>query len=189
MYLAYDTETNSLQNGRCPAIISIGWYVLNSNFDPIEKKYYLLARPDIKQDQWNPHAQKVHGISREKSLKEGQDPEYVLNMFHKRLSQSKYVIAHNLVFDKWQILQDYKKFRLKYPGMIGEICTMKQCKRLFPKASKSLKSAFELCYPGKYFDQVFNHHNAQSDARACALIFRKMATDYGILQGEQSVIF
>lgn len=172
MIFIFDTETNGLKDQN--HMISIGVIVLDYDLKPLYKPTYkLFCRPDLSKNDWNWHAQKVHGISFEKSQQEGLDIEYELPKILNFISNCEILVAHNIAFDFGVLKSDCERFGFEMPRQMRTICTMDTSKQVWPNRSKSLKNTFNRLYPDKNFDSVFNHHNALDDTRACANIFYK----------------
>lgn len=149
--LIFDTETTGLPRIRAmdpyksgrnwPDLVSICWIILESagpsdlpHTSSIEiKRRYALIRPDG----WTipEESTKIHGITHEKATREGEDMRPVLADFKKDLEESRWVIAHNLEFDRnvminayyWRLRDDPMRFWDKSK----EFCSMLQASQEF----------------------------------------------------------
>ena len=190
MYFIFDAETNGMgQNNHC---ISIGYIMVGEDMKLIEKGYKLFCRPDLKKSQWNYHAEKVHGISWEKSNEEGLDPSFEWPKIIDKINACEYIVAHNINFD-WQVIKsDTKRLNISSPKEIKKICTLKIAREIWPKRSNKLPEVFNRLYLGKDFNKIFKHHDAMADARACANIFQKLYTN-GFIKikdyGREEILF
>jgi DNA polymerase III subunit alpha len=105
MFLIYDTETTGLPRNyeapitdfeNWPRVIQLAWQLHDANGSLIEAKEYIV-RPDNFTIPYN--AAKVHGISTELALREGEELKIVLEQFIDALSRTKVIVGHNIDFD------------------------------------------------------------------------------------------
>lgn len=105
MFLIYDTETTGLPRNyqapvtdleNWPRLIQLAWQLHDAGGKLIEAKEFVI-RPDNFTIPYN--AAKVHGISTELALQEGEDLKLVLEQFINALSQTKVIVGHNIDFD------------------------------------------------------------------------------------------
>ncbi|MCB8998567.1 MAG: DNA polymerase III subunit alpha [Bacteroidales bacterium] len=105
MFLIFDTETTGLPKrdnapleelDNWPRLVQLAWQMHDITGKFIEAKDYI-----IKPEGFTiPYAaEKVHGISTEKALKDGHDLKTVLKEFAADISASRLLIAHNIEFD------------------------------------------------------------------------------------------
>ena len=106
MYLFFDTETTGLpKNWKAPVtdlnnwprMIQIAWILCDQNGTRIESGDFII-QPEgftIPSD-----ASRVHGISTEKAIREGEDLEQVLIKFGALADRADYIVAHNISFDE-----------------------------------------------------------------------------------------
>lgn len=124
MYLIFDTETTGLPANRqapltdsdnWPRIVQIAWQLHNSKGKLISAQN-LIVRPDNFTIPFN--AEKVHGISTKRALKEGTALEEVLDKFTADLEKADVIIGHNIEdFDVKIIGAEY--LRLNHPNAIA----------------------------------------------------------------------
>jgi DNA polymerase-3 subunit alpha len=105
MFLIYDTETTGLPRNfeapvtdleNWPRVIQLAWQLHGADGSLIEAKEFII-RPDNFTIPYN--AAKVHGISTELALNEGEELKLVLEQFILALGQAKVVVGHNIDFD------------------------------------------------------------------------------------------
>jgi len=106
MFIVFDTETTGFPKNwnlpytdtdNWPRVVQIAWQVHDNMGRLIDAKDYII-RPegfDIPYD-----AEKVHGISTQLAVNEGHDLTEILLEFNEVLNQSKFVVGHNLKFDR-----------------------------------------------------------------------------------------
>lgn len=144
MYLFFDTETTGLpRNWKAPVsdlnnwprMIQIAWIFCDKEGNRIESAEYIIKPENftIPAD-----ASKVHGITTEKAINEGEDLEKVLNLFNELVKKSEYIVAHNISFDE---------------KILGAELIRKQVKSDFESKKKlcSMKASTNYCkIPGPY---------------------------------------
>ena len=105
MYLIFDTETTGLPKNwkapitdvdNWPRCVQIAWQLLDDMGELIEDQNYLI-RPDNFEIPYE--SQKIHGISTELALEDGEPLDEVLEKFNLSLEKSSFVIGHNIDFD------------------------------------------------------------------------------------------
>ena len=105
MFLIFDTETTGLpKNWRAPItdsdnwprVVQLAWQLHDTNGRLLNRGNYI-----IKPDGFDiPYAaQKVHGISTERAMRDGHDLAEVLQIFSKDLERAGYNVGHNIGFD------------------------------------------------------------------------------------------
>ena len=145
----FDTETTGLptkrrvsalnEAGVWPDIVSICWWVFEGT--TVVKKVNCLIRPG----NWTipEESIKIHGITQTQALAEGSDLLEVLLEFKEDIQDAKYLVAHNLEFDRNVLLNAYK-WRLAmdtsfWPSPNREFCSAQKSKdelklpSLYPK--------------------------------------------------------
>jgi DNA polymerase III subunit alpha len=105
MFLIFDTETTGLPNNfkapltdfnNWPRMVQIAWQIHDEKGQLIEAQNYIV-KPEGYEIPFQ--AVKVHGISTERALRDGNDLVWVLNKFNEALEKTEYVIGHNIEFD------------------------------------------------------------------------------------------
>ncbi len=105
MFLIYDTETTGLPRNfeapvtdleNWPRVIQLAWQLHDANGNLVEAKEFII-RPENFTIPYN--AAKVHGISTELAMQEGEDLKLVLEQFIDALQRTKVIVGHNIDFD------------------------------------------------------------------------------------------
>ncbi len=109
--IVFDVETTGLPQGwniptrhthKWPYIVQISWMVFDLGENKIvtvnDHIIRLPAGLDVP-----PDSSDIHGITTEKMREEGQDIRAILVSFREDLRKAKYIVAHNLKFDKSMI--------------------------------------------------------------------------------------
>lgn len=106
MYLFFDTETTGLpRNWKAPVtdlnnwprMIQIAWILCDNNGNRVETDDYIIKPENF---EIPGDASRVHGISTDRAIKEGEDLGLVLNMFNELVKRSEFIVAHNISFDE-----------------------------------------------------------------------------------------
>lgn len=180
MYLFFDTETTGLPKNwkapesdinNWPRLVQIAWLQYDTTEKQISKNSHII-KPDgfsIPLD-----ATKVHGISTQRAEKDGIALRQVLKEFSSILNESKFLVTHNMNFDKKVVGAEFLRIGIKNNlSEIQKICTM--------------QSSTDFCkIPGNYgykwpslpelhmslFKSPFEEsHDALADTTACAKCF------------------
>ena len=105
MYLIFDTETTGLPKNwnapltdfnNWPRMVQLAWQIHGSDGSFLSSKN-LIVKPEGYEIPYN--AQKIHGISTERALKEGDDLVEVLDQFLSDVKSVSFIIGHNIEFD------------------------------------------------------------------------------------------
>jgi hypothetical protein len=182
-YLFFDTETTGLpRNWKAPVtdldnwprMIQIAWVLCDNKGNYIESDDYIIMpeRFKIPID-----ASKVHGISTERAIREGEDLTRVLNMFNRLVERSDFIVAHNISFDEKIVGAEFiRKSIRSVLNKKRKICTMESstnyCKIPGPYGYKWPKlSELHIKLFGKDFDEA---HDASVDIEATVKCFWEM---------------
>jgi DNA polymerase III subunit epsilon len=180
MYLFFDTETTGLpRNWKAPVtdlnnwprLVQLAYILYDSNGNKISVGDYIV-KPNgftIPLD-----ASKIHGISTERALRDGEDISTVLSTFYSLIEKATYLVAHNMSFDEKIIGSELLRNGMQnlIPSK-NKICTMEKttnfCAINGPYGYKWPKLS-ELHYKlfGTGFDEA---HNAAVDITATAKCF------------------
>ena len=183
MYLIFDTETSGLpKNPRLlaeyvenwPHIVQLSWGLYNDDGSLISMNDFIIRPVGFTIDE---DSTKIHGITTEIALREGNMIKDVLYKFKEDWKKVSFVCAHNLDFDLNVIGAEFYRanYRLGSRNIRKKICTMKQtteyCKIPFSNSKYHSKYKWprlqELYF--KLFNKEFsNAHNAKYDVIACA---------------------
>ncbi len=132
MYLFFDTETTGLpRNWKAPVtdlnnwprMIQIAWILCDNDGTRIESKDYIIKPENFKIPE---DASRVHGITTERAIKEGEDLESVLTEFNELIERSDYIVAHNISFDEKILGAELLRKRIESNfSRKKKLCTMK----------------------------------------------------------------
>ena len=155
-FAAIDFEYAVGQDTAC----SVG-IVIVENGEIVEEYYQLIHPPDNKYTYWTTQ---VHGLTKYDTMDEPLFPE-VYPEIKQRLS-GKVVVAHNIGTDRSVLYKNMTRYGIDHDDMDIERweCTLKIYR------SKGFKPCGldVLC---EHFDIALDHHEALSDARACAELY------------------
>jgi DNA polymerase III subunit epsilon len=180
MYLFFDTETTGLpRNWKAPVtdlnnwprLVQLAYLLYDSDGNQISGGDFII-KPDgfiIPAD-----VSRIHGITHERALIEGQPLNSVLQHFNLLIEQANWLVAHNMSFDEKIVGSEFLRNGMKnsIPAK-NRICTMERttnfCAIPGPYGNKWPKLS-ELHY--KLFKTNFEEaHNAAVDISATAKCF------------------
>ncbi|MEP4533745.1 MAG: 3'-5' exonuclease [Cyclobacteriaceae bacterium] len=180
MYLFFDTETTGLpRNWKAPVtdltnwprLVQLAYLMYDINGNKVSGGDFII-KPEgftIPSD-----ASRVHGISHDRAMREGQPLQSTLQRFDSLIQQSNYLVAHNMSFDEKIIGAELLRIGMQNSvASKSKICTMERttnfCAIDGPYGYKWPKLS-ELHY--KLFGTGFNEaHNAAVDIQATAKCF------------------
>lgn len=180
MYLFFDTETTGLpKNWKAPVtdlnnwprLVQLAFLYYDSEGNEISSGDFIIKPEGFTIPT---EAYKIHGISTEKALSEGQSISSVLQHFNTFIEQASYLVAHNISFDEKIVGAEF--LRNGMPNTLiskNKICTMEKstnfCAISGPYGYKWPKLS-ELHY--KLFKTSFEEaHDAAVDIAATAKCF------------------
>lgn len=157
-FTAIDFETATMHP---ESACAVGIVTVNEGI--ITDEYYTLIQPPY--NHYSYHNIRVHGINPSHTEDEkdfyGHFPEIRKRLFGRQL------VAHNEAFDRKVLLHTMKHYGLYYDEL--EIADRWECTCKIYR-SKGYKPA-NLKYCSDRNNILLNHHEAFSDARACALLY------------------
>lgn len=183
MYLFFDTETTGLpRNWKAPVtdlnnwprMIQIAWILCDSKGNRIESNDFIIKPENFIIPI---EAARVHGISTEKAIDEGEDLKKVLLIFNELVDQSDFIVAHNISFDEKIVGAELlrKEIQSEFEQK-RKLCTMKTSTDFcmlpgpygykWPKLSELHRKLF-----GEDFDEA---HDASADINATEKCFWEM---------------
>ena len=183
MYLFFDTETTGLpRNWKAPVtdlnnwprMIQIAWILCDNKGNRIEANAYIIKPENF---EIPIAASKVHGISTQKAIDEGEDLEKVLNKFNELVEQADFIVAHNISFDEKILGAELLRKKVKSSFQRKpKLCTMHAstdyCKLSGPYGYKWPKlSELHIKLFGKDFEDA---HDASVDINATEKCFWEM---------------
>lgn len=180
LYIFFDTETTgtplnykapSSDARNWPRLVQLGWILMTENGKKVSDKNYIV-KPNgftIPAD-----ATKIHNITTKVALEQGRELSFVIDEFLKDFNKAKYVVGHNIDFDKKIVGAEL--IRLSRPDIMNSkeaFCTMKSstdfCKipgcygYKYPKLQELYHKLF-----GRDFEDA---HDAASDIEATQQCF------------------
>ncbi|MEJ6754008.1 MAG: PHP domain-containing protein, partial [Flavobacteriales bacterium] len=199
MYLIFDTETTGLpknfnapvtDSDNWPRCIQLAWQVHNDMGEMIEVKNFII-KPEGFDIPFN--ATKIHGISTERAIKQGQDLKFVLEEFNKSLEQVYFVIGHNVNFDINIVGAEFHRVQEETKLMeMGKLDSCSEKTATLCQITGGRGGKFKLPKLQELHQFLFNEefaeaHNASADVEATTrcfleLIRRKIytATELGV---------
>ena len=183
MYLIFDTETTGLpkkwnapltDSDNWPRCVQISWQIHDQGGGLISNRDYL-----IKPDGYNiPYeSEKIHGISTELAVQDGEDINNVLNFFQEDLKKIQFIIGHNVNFDRNILGAEFlrKGQDDPFPSLkIIDTCTEETANicqiKGGPRGRYKLPTLTEL-YFFLFNDKFQEAHNATADVEATARVF------------------
>jgi DNA polymerase-3 subunit alpha len=185
MFLIYDTETTGLPRNfeapvtdleNWPRVIQLAWQLHDADGSLIEAKEFII-RPDNFTIPYN--AAKVHGISTELALREGEDLKLVLEQFINALSRTKVIVGHNIDFDLNIIGAEFLRcsFENYFEGKV-QLCTKLESVE-YCALPGGRGGGFKWPTLGELHQKLFQEdfpeaHNAAADVMATARCFLEM---------------
>ena len=106
LFLFFDTETTGLPSDwdapssdvtNWPRIVQISWIISNDRGQIISKHNYIVKPEGFSIP---PELAKVHGITTERALEEGEKLNNILDHFLRDIQQVSFIVGHNISFDK-----------------------------------------------------------------------------------------
>jgi len=183
MYLFFDTETTGLpRNWKAPVtntrnwprMIQIAWVYTDGSGNIIERDSFIIKPEGFKIPF---EVTKVHRITAERAQAEGSDLESVLRSFNDLVTETKYLVAHNISFDEKIVGAEFVRKRISTQlHRKPQLCTMHAstdfCRIPGPYGYKWPKLS-ELHW--KLFNEDFEEaHDAAADINATVKCFWEM---------------
>jgi len=168
-FTAIDFETATYESYSACAV---GIVTVEHNI--IIDEFYTLIQPP--KNFYSYHNIRVHGITPEHTKKVGTFDEYYPEIYRRLLHRK--VIAHNESFDRGVLRQSIAHYGLSSQGLFLDKnweCTVKVSRSLGYSPNKLSDCCARFNIPLK-------HHEALSDARACAHLYLKLIQQRAILK-------
>ena len=153
IYIAFDVETPNSANDRMSAI---GLTLIYNG--KITDRFYTLINPET---YFSPFNSELTGIYPEDVASAPTFPE-VWAMIENAMSRGT-LVAHNAPFDMSVLAKCLRDYGIKWKARVPYLCTCTLSKRTFRELSNHKLNTLCDC-----LDIEFEHHNAGSDADACA---------------------
>ena len=179
-YLFFDTETTGVpKDYRAPAIewprmVQLAWLMHNEKREVIDSGNLIIKPEGFKIPK---AAADIHGITNEIALGRGMGLEGVLKVFKERLDTAKYIIGHNVSFDRKILRGELIRKEIEYDSSEKiKICTM-----MLSTKYCAIPNKFGFKWPKlqelheKLFGEEFEGaHDASADIKATARCFWKL---------------
>lgn len=164
-FVAIDFET---ANNNKSSICSCG-IVMVKDGEVQEKKHFLI-RPNVLK--FNKRNTDIHGLS----IKDVEDKPTFDKLWPeiKEFINDELVVAHNASFDLTALRAVLDSYRLDYPN-IDYICTVHLAKKTVKDVANHKLNTL-----AQHFSIPLNHHDALSDAEACARLVCKICDEANI---------
>ena len=153
-FVVFDVETPNRYNNRMSAI---GIDVIEDGV--IVNEYYSLVDPEQPFDYFNT---RLTGIGEETVIGAPTFPELWVEI--EPLMSSGLLVAHNAVFDMNVLKNCLRDYNIIWKPYVRYTCTVHLRRRLYPNVSHKLNDVCDR------YGICLNHHQANSDSRACAEI-------------------
>ena len=156
-YVVFDVETPNRWNNRMSAI---GVSIMESGF--LVREFYSLVNPEQPFDWFNTA---LTGISEELVADAPSFAELWPTL--EPMFEGGVLVAHNASFDIGVLRKCLAAYGIPWKDSVRGLCTVTMGRSLLPGVSHRLN---DLC---DRFGICLNHHRADSDSRACALILQR----------------
>ncbi len=188
MYLFFDTETNGLPKkwdarvhdlDNWPRLVQIAWSHYSEDGRKLAEHCYIIKPEGFTISE---ETAKINRITQERAEKEGVSLAFALQMFAFTMKETKYLVAHNISFDKSVVGSEmiragfegeYEKFK-----NIERICTMQSTTKFCKIPGKygfkwpTLAELFEKLNPGEAVSEDL--HDALEDVNVMVDCFFKL---------------
>lgn len=185
MFLIFDTETTGLpknfsapvsDSDNWPRLVQLAWQVHDDEGKLIEVKNFIV-KPDGFTIPFN--AEKIHGISTDRALREGAELEMVLAEFTRSVEQCRFLVGHNIEFDINIVGAEYYRQQstvelIKTASIDTKDCSTDYCAIPGGKGGKYKWPTLTELHR-KLFNEDFSAaHNAAADVEATARCFLEL---------------
>ncbi|MFZ4862696.1 exonuclease domain-containing protein [Sphingobacterium sp. Mn56C] len=143
------------------SVCSVG--IVNVKEGKIVNEFYSLVQPPDNKYMWQ--TTRVHGIKAKDTVEAPTFLALFPTLFP--LLFNEHMVAHNEAFDRAVLQQTMKLFGLDYTSL--KLPELWECTSLIYKAKGFPKTKLSICC--QLMNIQLDHHDALSDARACALLY------------------
>ncbi|NOX86346.1 MAG: PHP domain-containing protein, partial [Chlorobi bacterium] len=203
MFLIFDTETTGLPKNynapltdfdNWPRLVQLAWQIHNEKGELEDVKNFIV-RPegfDIPRG-----AEKIHGITTEYALKEGQPLEFVLEEFNKTLKEVKVIVGHNIEFDLNILGAEFLRMKMDTPLFDVKAVDTKEASTDYCALPGGRGGKYKWPNLDELHRKLFNEsfdaaHNASADVQATARCFLELVRigviDAGMLAVEEKLL-
>lgn len=188
IFFIFDLETNGLPchsgmnykfTNNWPGIVQIAWGIYNSNGDNLVFRNYIIKPNKFKISQ---ESSNIHGISHNFANKNGIKIDEIFDDLEEDLIKSDYIVAHNLNFDRNNLLAELTRNNRNDLIHLFEskqhICTLNETIN-FCRISRSPNGSYKWPKLSELYEKLFNRkirnaHNAKYDVENLSLCFFKL---------------
>lgn len=180
MYLFFDTETTGLPRSwrapvtdldNWPRLVQIAWLMFDKDGGEIGAENFIIKPEGFVIPE---ESARIHGISTERALREGEPLLSVLARFNDAIDASTSLVAHNMSFDEKIVGAEFLRANMANSiDAKDKICTMEGTKEFC-----ALEGQYGLKWPrlSELYQKLFGNdfteaHNAANDIRATANCF------------------
>ena len=168
----YDTETTGFPRSagwldpEQPHLVQFG-YIL-STVDTIFAEGSIIVKPDTAAWEMNPHAEKVHGLSKKQIIAKGYSAREVARFIQGMLQWTGVKICHNVTFDQKMMAILFARAGMDFqPFFENTYCTQRESKELC--GLKTVKGSAKMPKLEELHEILFGHgvlgtHDALADA-------------------------
>lgn len=182
--LIFDTETTGLVNFKLPdndpsqpRLVQLGMMVLSDKWEVMHEVGVIIKSsgfpiPDV--------VANIHGITYDKALRFGIPLKAALSFFSELVLQCDVVVAHNIRFDRAVIISELARMGMYQMLCAKEYCTMLATQPILclPQSRGNGYKWPKLSEAYEYFfgEPLLDAHDALTDVRACARIYKHLMT-------------
>ena len=188
IFFIFDLETNGLPchsgmnykfTNNWPGIVQIAWGIYNSNGDNLVFRNYIIKPNKFKISR---ESSNIHGISHNFANKNGIKIDEIFDDLEEDLIKSDYIVAHNLNFDRNNLLAELTRNNRNDLIHLFEskqhICTLNETIN-FCRISRSPNGSYKWTKLSELYEKLFNRkirnaHNAKYDVENLSLCFFKL---------------
>jgi len=188
IFFIFDLETNGLPchsgmnykfTNNWPGIVQIAWGIYNSNGDNLVFRNYIIKPNKFKISR---ESSNIHGISHNFANKNGIKIDEIFDDLEEDLIKSDYIVAHNLNFDRNNLLAELTRNNRNDLIHLFEskqhICTLNETIN-FCRISRSPNGSYKWPKLSELYEKLFNRkirnaHNAKYDVENLSLCFFKL---------------
>ncbi len=185
MFLIYDTETTGLpkdynaplsDSENWPRLVQLAWQIHDEKGELVEVKNFIV-KPEGFTIPYG--AEKVHGISTQRALDEGQELAFVLEEFNKALQAVTTVTGHNIEFDNSITGAEFIRKQMQTTLFEKNMVDTKNVSTDFCAIPGGKGGRFKWPTLGELHQKLFGEdfeaaHNASADVQATARCFLEL---------------
>ena len=185
MFLIFDTETTGLPKNfnapltdfeNWPRLVQLAWQIHDETGAVVDVKNFIVKPEGFVIPRG---AEKVHGITTDMALNEGQSLEFVLNEFNKDLKEGTVLVGHNIEFDLNIMGAEFLRKEMETPMFELTTVDTKEVSTNFCALPGGRGGKFKWPNLDELHQKLFNEgfdaaHNASADVQATARCFLEL---------------